>query len=370
MTPEWLLAWWRVFGDSEGRRLRAVLVEDGGRLVGLAPLLLRAHRYRPGIPFRRLELVASGEREEDEICSDYLSVLAATGAEREVADALAEALAGGTIARWDELLLPAMSGDAIMPLLLAGALRLRGLDAAITQTGEAPYVTLPETFDAYVGGLSKRRRYLVRRSLRDLDAWANGKLTLERVRDAADLPRGRAILESLHSQRWQGDGREDGAHGGVFASAKFRAFHDAVMPALWARGAMDLSWIAAAGTPIAIVYSLVWAGRMQVYQSGRRLDLPATLRPGLVVHARLIEAAIAAGFVEYDFLNGASRYKRDLTPISRPLVQLRAVRAPLRETARVLAAGSIAMASAWRDRLRGGRDTPDTDEEDSSEDVA
>jgi CelD/BcsL family acetyltransferase involved in cellulose biosynthesis len=346
MTPEWLLAWWRTFGDLERRKLRAVIVEDGARMIGLAPLLTRVVRHRPGIPFRRLELLASGEPEEDEICSDYLSVLAARGAEANVASAIADTISK---MRWDELVLPAMSGDALAPLHLAGALHLRGVRVELATTTESPYVALPAKFDEYTASLSKRRRYLVRRSLRDLDEWAGGKgATVEHARDATDLPKARAILEALHAERW----REHG-HEGVFASQRFKKFHDEVIPALHARGAVELSWLVARGEPIAAVYNLVWNGRVQVYQSGRRVDFPDEIRPGLVLHARLIERAIAAKRVEYDFLAGVTRYKQELAPLSRPIVSLRAVRAPVREQARLLFARGLDAARAVRDRLRG-----------------
>jgi CelD/BcsL family acetyltransferase involved in cellulose biosynthesis len=40
-APLWLLAWWRVFGGRDGRRLATALVYDGDRLIGLAPMLRR-----------------------------------------------------------------------------------------------------------------------------------------------------------------------------------------------------------------------------------------------------------------------------------------------------------------------------------------
>src|SRR5262249_9758253 len=85
MSPTWLLSWWRVFGDGDRRRLAAIVVLDGDRLVGLAPLCIRRHWYPPGIPFRRVELLASGEPEEDAICSEYLGVIAERGQEADVA---------------------------------------------------------------------------------------------------------------------------------------------------------------------------------------------------------------------------------------------------------------------------------------------
>src|SRR5262245_12613011 len=82
LTPIWLIAWWRTFGRLGRRRLRFMCCHDGRRLVGIAPFLTRTHWYRPAIPFRRMELLGSGEDEADEICSEYLNVLAERGFER------------------------------------------------------------------------------------------------------------------------------------------------------------------------------------------------------------------------------------------------------------------------------------------------
>src|SRR6266404_3035911 len=66
-TPTWTLAWWRQFGSLDGREMMLVVFEDGDRLVGLAPLSKRVVMHRRAIPSRRLELIATGEDEKDEI---------------------------------------------------------------------------------------------------------------------------------------------------------------------------------------------------------------------------------------------------------------------------------------------------------------
>ena len=80
--------------------------------------------------------------------------------------------------------------------------------------------------------------------------------------------------------------------------------------------------------------------------------MPKGIRPGIVLHALAIERAIAKGRREYDFLAGDSQYKLQLALATRPLVEVRAVRAPLRERARRLTDGAIARTRALRARLR------------------
>ena len=336
LSPLWLLAWWRVFGHLDGRRLSVVAVREDGRLVGLAPLLVRTHLYPPAIPFRRVEMLGSGEAEADEICSEYLGVIAARGAEARVAFALAEALTGGALGPWDELVLAAMDGTSAMPGLLSASFARAGIIAETESVGSAPYIALPRDFAAYLAALSPSSRYLITRSQRDFDRWAGAGVTFHVASTPADLEAGRRALHDLHGERWGG--------GGVFVSPRFTAFHDAVMPALLAQGALELAWLSVRGEPLAAAYGIVWRDKVYFYQAGRSLTVPKGLRPGIVMHARLIQRATELGRREYDFLDGHSRYKRQLSTSARSIVRLRALRVHdgLRERARRLAERGLA----------------------------
>jgi CelD/BcsL family acetyltransferase involved in cellulose biosynthesis len=350
LGPTWLTTWWGVFGPLQGRRLRLALFHEGGRLVGLAPLLARTHWYRPGLPFRRLEPLGSGERDAETICSDYLNVIAERGAERRVAGRLAEALAAGALGRWDELVLPLMDGLNEMPGLLVEALRAAGFRADLTVTGTAPYAVLPSTWEEYLRGLGKKGRYGVLRALRDYEAWAGGPPQVERARSPADLRRGQGVLIELHQRRWRAAGEP-----GRFAVPRFRQFHEAALPRLLAEGALELAWLVGRGEPVAAQYNLVWGGKVYFYQCGRRPDLPARVRPGAVLLAELIRGAIAAGRREFDFLNGDAVYKRQLARAARPVLRLRAAVPSWRERARRLTEYGRGLARRLRRAARAAR---------------
>jgi CelD/BcsL family acetyltransferase involved in cellulose biosynthesis len=321
LSPEWLLEWWTIFGGMDGRRLRSLAVRDGERLVGLALFASRCHWHRGVIPFRRLEALGSGEAESDSICSDYLNILAEQGAESAVAEAFAQAIAGGALGPWDELVLPMMDGESTMPGLLAHASRFHGFMAELTKTDEAPYIELPSNWDDYLKSRTKKHRKHVVGSLRDFEAWAGSESEFVRAATSAELERGKRILIDLHRQRW---GSENGA--GTFRSQRSLAFHDAVMPALLRLRALDLSWLTVRGEPVAAMYSVVWNNKVYFYQCGRKLDVPKSVRPGGVLLAHSIREAIAAGRREFDFLGGVSLYKTQLANARRPLVQLRVAR--------------------------------------------
>jgi CelD/BcsL family acetyltransferase involved in cellulose biosynthesis len=354
LTPLWLIGWWREFGESDGRAMRVLAVEDGSELVGIIPLAQRRTFVGRAIPVRRLGLLGTGEDEADEICSEYVGALVDRQRDDDVAHAAAHALREGALGPWDELWMTSMSSeDPFVPRFLK-ALHASRIAAEVRQHGECPYVPLPVTWDEYLHALGSTRRYVVTRSLRELDKWAGkGGWKLRRARTAEELAEGKAILRELHAGRWAAAGR-----GGVFSSERFTRFHDAVMPQMLEGqdgASLELAWLLARGEPIAATYNIVYADRVYFYQSGRRVDLPKGLRPGIAMHALSIRASIEAGRHEYDFLGGASRYKRDLALAARPLLTLRAVATSFRAHAVDAARRVAEFAMA---RVRGARGVP------------
>ena len=317
-SPIWIRAWWRCFGSR--RRLRVVTFRQGPRLVGVVPLCWRATWLAPGVRIRRIDLLPSGEPEAEEIASEYLGPIIERGLEQAVAERLAELLAGDEVGPWDELMMPAMSLQGPIVSILNSAFERLG---SVTQeiTGGAPHIPLPATWDEYLALLPSSHRRLVRSSMRAFDGWTGGHAELEVARTRGELETGAAALRELHAARWRAAGKP-----GVFAADRFRAFHGMVMPELLARGALELMWLSAHGEPVAALYNLLWRDKVYFYQSGRRPDLPAGVRVGVVIHALAIRRAIEQGRREYDFLAGTSRYKQELALAVRPIGRLRVVR--------------------------------------------
>jgi CelD/BcsL family acetyltransferase involved in cellulose biosynthesis len=345
--PAWVLPWWTVFGEQGGRQLASLEIRDGERLVGLVPLVLRPSRHRRVLPFRRLELLATGEAEADESCSDYVGVIAEAGREDEVAKAFVSALARGELGPWDELVGSSMNGASPMPAALARALEAEGMSVSLEQTGVCPYVELPKTWDAYLAALKGNKRSQLKRALRAFEAWAGGPPVIERVSRPEDLEDARATLVRLHAERWQSDG--------VFGSRHFRAFHDQATRDLLAAGMLDLGAMRVRGEPIAAFYNLRCDGKSQFYQGGRKVDVPDDVRVGVTMHAYLIRGAIEQGLREYDFLAGDSQYKMSLATATRPLVTLRAARPGARESLRTATERAIVLGRAIRESARARR---------------
>jgi len=340
-TPTWLLAWWRQFGSIEGRKLCTIALHDAttSELVGLIPLCRRTVMIRRVLPVRRLELLATGEDQADEILSDYTGAIVAAGYEAEVAEATAKLLAGGRLGGFDHLVMPRMSSDDPFAPALTAALGRAGLAASLAEDGACPYVPLPRNFEAYRQSLDRDNRYVVTRSVRELEKWAGpAGYTRVMARTPAQLAEGRAILHDLHGERWGADG-----HDGAFASDRFTRFHDEVMAALLDSedGRLELQWLVVTGRPVVILYNIVYRGRVYFYQAGRTLDVPKSLRLGLAAHALALRTAMEEGYSEYDFLAGSAQYKRQLALAKHTLVTLTASAPSVRARTAVAAAAAL-----------------------------
>lgn len=353
--PMWLMSWWSLYGPAQRRRLHTVAVWREDRLVGLLPLCLRWHRYRRGIYVRRLELLGNEQPEERGVCSEYLGPIIEAGLERPVAQAMAKALVEDGrrgLSRWHELILDATLGDDPAMGQLLDALTRRGYECAVENRHSAPVAHLNGTWADWQASLPSRHRYQVRKAIRQLEAWAEGPLVVGRVGVEGSLADGDRILKSLHAARWRHADKT-----GVFNSPIFSAFHNRVQPWLQSEGALDLLWLTVAGPdgaplpgvrPLAALYNIRWGGRIYFYQSGRRMDLPEHLQPGLALHALAIQGAIAAGCTAYDFMAGDARYKRTLSTGERTLVSLRLSPFGWRSVARSAALSGRALVRRWR----------------------
>lgn len=323
----WLNGWWRHF--SKGRTLRIGVLRDGGRLVGLLPICARTYAYRPGLSFRRLEWMGASEGELDSITSEYLGPIIAKGYEAQAAAALADGLIAGAFGSWHECVLEMMNGESPLVEMIEAAFKAKGMNVERRTTMEAPFVALPADWSAYEAQLGKKRR-LVNNAIRDFEALAGPDgYAIGRATDRASFQAGFEILSELHEERWRAEGKS-----GAFSRPRFTAFHREVGLGLLEQGRLDLFWIELAGRPVAAHYLLKHRQRTLFYQSGRKMDLPGNVRPGIVIMALALREAIARGDREFDLLGGKSQYKMMFTRTLRPLVRLRVARPSLRERVR------------------------------------
>ncbi len=268
-SPDWLLPWWRQFGNGAARV--ATLHDAGDALLGVLPLYALDGRLLP---------IGAG-------ATDQSDTLLAARAPADAATALLRtALRDASVCELTEL---APGAHLLGPDAPPGW-RLEDAPASL-----CPVLTLGESLEASVPAAQRRNLRMARRRADRAGEWR-----------AATLPpdAGIAALARLHAARWEA--RDE--PGGVLADPRMAAFLAEAVPALAAAGAAKIEAILFGDAVVAAALVLHAPGRHLLYLGGfdpaRRFESPGTLLIGHV-----IAQAIAAGAAELDFLRGAEPYK-------------------------------------------------------------
>jgi CelD/BcsL family acetyltransferase involved in cellulose biosynthesis len=276
--PEWLIPYCRAFGVE---RPVALTIRERGKLVALAPVVTYPDGGR-----RVVTLLGGG-------ISDYQDALVDPAWDRRGDDVLD--LVSAFARRADALLLEHL--PAASPLRSAAS-RAHGVPEAAPD-GVCPVLALPPDASRLEAALDPRLAENLRYARRRL-ARAGAVLTTAREHD---LDQHLEALFSVHEARWSARGRS-----GVLAAPALRRFHAEVARGMHGCGALRLHVLWLEGRPIAAFHGFSYRGRVYYYIGG--FD-PAhrAASPGTFVIAHAVEAAIAEGAREFDFLRGPERYK-------------------------------------------------------------
>ena len=303
-THEWMSTWWEVFGDQD-RALFIVTVRQGGRLVGLAPFLIRQVGGWGRARLRRLEFIGTGEPEEDEVCSDFLDIVA-TPAHRQRVSALVWRQLVAARDEWDEAMFShvldrSLLNEQLRPLAHGSARTTRSASQS-----ERYFIDLSTgTFADYLARLSKKRRKRIAYTQRRLEK--EGALTETRLGSISEVPAFLAEVGRLNRLRRAAQNKSS-----AFASPRFCRFHQLVAPRLWERGWLDMRLWWRQGRCVAALYNVVFDGTIYYYQSGFDTAAFGNLSPGLVTLMKAIRWGFASGCRRFDFqVGGKGSYKED-----------------------------------------------------------
>jgi CelD/BcsL family acetyltransferase involved in cellulose biosynthesis len=322
LTHAWMRSWWEIYGGEGGRQLLVLLVHDREELIGLAPFQVRPVSGLGPARLRRLEFLGTGEDEADEVCSDFLDVIAAAGREDDVCRAVwqylsrADSGVGGVV--WDEAWFQKVLATSRLLRLLAPRVRGSGRALDSAPAGERYYVPLDGgSFEDYLRGLSSQRRKRIFYYRRKLER--EGGIEERLVSGADDI---RIFLQEtarLNRLRRNSQGKPS-----AFSSAKFRRFQALVAPRLWQRGWLDLRLWLKDGRCVAALYAFVYARVIYYYQSGWDTAAFGNVSPGLVFLSQAIESGFAQRQRRFDFLvGGDGSYKQDYECRTEPVCDLR-----------------------------------------------
>lgn len=289
-TWEWCDAWMRRLGAGKQPRLLLFRARQGGELIGIAPLCIGRQL---GTPVRRLTWIGAG-------VSDCLGPLVVPEQAREVADALLRYLQAGR-GGWDLADLPQLRPDEPLAALAS--------PNTLSLMEPAPYLNLPDSWEAFLPRLSKKLRFnlgyserLLRRNFPDAEFRLADPQTLE-----ADL----TALFTLHRRRWNARWLPGALH-----SRRIQAFHHDVAAGFLDRGWLRLHLLQAGGDVRAALYCFAFSGRTYYYQAGFDPEY-ARFSPGSLLIGKAIRQAVSEQHEEFDFLRGAEPYKYRWQPCER-----------------------------------------------------
>jgi CelD/BcsL family acetyltransferase involved in cellulose biosynthesis len=311
MGWDWQWLWWHHHKGLLGGTLSIIACYAGSRLVGLAPFYLHSATHRAGIRAGRMEIIGSTFRDGRGVFSEYLDLIADRAHSEAVVAAVGTHLRQDR--RWADLVISNSPSAGVAAILVRSQLAVGGLVREIDHL-ESHRAELPADFQVYLrtlAGGTRRKLWNQRSKL------VNPELV---VAGPADVFRAFDLIDSFHQHRWN-----TAQYVGVA-----RDFHFALAPALIARGALRMSTLYSAGTPLAVMYNVRLGMTEYNIQSGFDPAQGSGLSPGYLHFGYSLEEACRDGLQRFDFLAGQGRhrqYKQDFVTTEFPLVTFQAIRA-------------------------------------------
>lgn len=281
LTRQWQEVWWETFGD--GRSMVGFYLTEAEEVTAIAPLA------RTG---DTLSLVGN----QDTV--DYNDFLVKPGHEAVFYDAVLGCM--------DELqchTLTLASLTEASPTLeyLPDLARQRGFTVEVEKEDVASGIALPETWEDYLAGLSKKDRHELRRKFRRLEAlpdWRWYSVTgqeqvAERLGDFIELMR----LSKVDKDQWMTPAREQ--------------FFHRITQRMSQDDRLRLFFMEIEGRPVATSLCFDYDSSRLLYNSGYNPEY-SYYSVGLLLDALCLREAIEQDMGYFDFLRGDEPYKAHL----------------------------------------------------------
>ncbi len=303
LTWEWISNWWTIMRQEDQELFVICVLAQSGELLGIVPFLRRVHRDW-GIPVAILEFIGG----DHNTCADYMDIIVSHRDLDAVSDCVLRYLHGDGAENWDVILMSGMSQRGNFRALLD---RCAAKEYEIHEDllDGCPYITLPEKWEDYLGGLSKKSRYNVGKKRRNLDQVCENRFYL--VSEGDDLSGTLAGTCELQKKRLEMKG--------LTTCARFFEFQSTVAKEFLRKGWLFLGVLEANEKAVASQYAFRWRDKIFHYQTGFDPEYER-YSVGLISTGLMIEAAIRENLREYDFLRGREDYKYHWAKEERPII--------------------------------------------------
>jgi CelD/BcsL family acetyltransferase involved in cellulose biosynthesis len=310
LTWQWQRTWWRHFSGPVDCKLHLlVLRDDGGALVGIAPLFVaheplppvkEYHRGEPrpereGEPLRIVQFVGGID------VADYLDVIA----ERARMETTWAAVLDYLVERrdeWDAIDFHSLAEFSPSREIIGRLGAERGLEFQIFPEDVSPVLELPTDWETYLMSLRKKDRHELRRKVRKLEGRDDVRWHLVPLDDTERMVREMHLFLDLH--------RQSGVDKAHFMDDKMAAYFLDMTRDLAGKGWIDLAILEVGSEPASAYLSYIYGDRLYLYNSGYSPRF-AAYSAGVALLAYRIHKAILQGLRYFDFLRGDEPYKYD-----------------------------------------------------------
>jgi CelD/BcsL family acetyltransferase involved in cellulose biosynthesis len=284
LRHEYQRAWWEHLGGGEwpSADLRIALWREQGALRGIAPFFRSGRKEAT-----RWYLIGSVE------ISDYLDVIAPVEHHSAFCSALLDALDAVPDSEFRVLDLFNLHASSPTGSVLEADAARRGWKVDRLPLQVCPVVSLPGSWEEYLGRLDKKDRHEIRRKLRRGESGEEPmELKLGGAGDMDDFFRLMAFDQNKTD----------------FLTPVMRDQFRSIARSMEAAGMLQLAFLETEGRKIAAYFNFDCGNRIWVYNSGMDPQFAAS-SPGWILTALLIRRAIEQGKEVFDFMRGNESYK-------------------------------------------------------------
>jgi CelD/BcsL family acetyltransferase involved in cellulose biosynthesis len=305
-TWEWLSIWWKHFGKE--KQIIILLVEDENEIMAIAPLICSKHKFLGFGNLKKISFAGSPE-------SDYNTFILKEKKEK-FSELIFDYL--NRYVDWDYLELEDIpENSATMDLLYTVPLKIQYKNWEIGQGNVCRYVSLPNSMNAFLTGLSSNMRRNLKRYSRKLGEKC--RLESKNYDEIGSVKEAMGTFFKLHQMRWKSKGGLD-----AFNKPILRDFHIDIAKCLAEKECLNLNFVTANDEPIAATYGFEYNQKTYVYLTGWNPTYSHYMI-GNLAHMYGIQKSIQKGLKEYDLMRGNEAYKRLWTTKTRKNLEIRFV---------------------------------------------
>jgi len=299
LTWEYLSTYWKHFGKD--KKLRILCIEDKNEIIAIAPL--RQSRLGFASPLGYEVIEPLGYRGLMPEGADYTGLILAER-EAECLQLFLDYLVEHN--DWDFIYLYDVPGTSIIPDLLAKMSGTIPITFELEKGVICPYISVPDSVDIFMKGLSKSFRYNLRRYMQKLESDYQ-RVELKSYENFGSVEEAMKIYFELHQKRWKSQDMP-----GVFSTQEVRDFYIAVAKLFAEKGWLALYFLMADDEPISTQYCFQYNRKTYYALAGFDPNY-SKYSPGNLITLKIIEKCIERKIEEYDLLKGGEAYKFDWT---------------------------------------------------------